>query len=157
MRKFFISFTAILIIVSCKKQHEGACSPVTPQSEANSINAYCNANGIAYTVDTNGIYYQVVNSGSGTKPDMSSTITVKYAGYLLNGQAVDTTHISTPFTNSLNQFIEGWQIAIPYIQEGGHIKMVIPSSLAYGCTGIQNIVPSNAPIYFDVILVGVTN
>ena len=157
MRRFLIAITIISLFISCKKQHDGACAPVTTVSEANSISAYCNANGIAYIVDTNGIYYQVVNPGSGTKPDMSSTITVKYAGYLLNGQAVDTTHTSTPFTNSLNQFIEGWQIAIPYIQQGGHIKMVVPSSLAYGCTGIQNIVPSNAPIYFDVILVSVTN
>ena len=157
MKKLLYSFVAILILVSCKKQHDNACSPASPKSEASSIAAYCNANGIAYTVDTNGIYYQVVNPGTGAKPDMSSTITVTYSGSLLNGQEIDTTHTLVPLTNPLNQFIEGWQIAIPYIQQGGHIKMVIPSSLAYGCTGIQNVVPSNAPLYYDVILLGVTH
>ena len=150
-------FSVIFISTSCKKQHSNVCMPDTPQSEAASIAAYCNANSIVYTVDSNGIYYKIIDPGSGEKPDINSTITVTYSSFLLNGQAVDTTHISSPFTNPLNQFIEGWQIAIPYIQQGGHIKMVIPSSLAYGCTGIQNIIPSNAPLYFDVLLSKVSN
>ena len=61
---------------------------------------------------------------------------------------------ATPVTATLNQFIEGWRIAIPYIQKGGHIKMIIPSSLAYGCTGNKSI-PPNAPLYYDVVLVNV--
>ncbi len=62
---------------------------------------------------------------------------------------------TTPVTVLLNQFIEGWRIAIPYLQKGGHMKMVVPSSLAYGCTGIPGTIPPNTPLYFDIVLVNV--
>jgi FKBP-type peptidyl-prolyl cis-trans isomerase len=157
MRKVFIFFAAILIFTSCKKQHDGSCAPATPASEAASMAAFCTTNNINYTVDSNGIYYQIIDRGSGSKAGMNSIITATYSTSLLNGQLVDTTHLTTPVTLPLSQFIEGWRIAIPYILEGGHIKMVIPSSLAYGCTGVQNLVPSNAPLYYDVLLLGVSN
>ena len=157
MKNIFTFCAAFLIFVACKKQHDGSCIPATPASESASMAAFCTANGINYTIDSNGIYYQVIDPGSGSKPNMNSVITVTYSTSLLNGQVIDTTHFTTPATLALNQFIEGWRIAIPYIQSGGHIKMVIPSSLAYGCTGVQNLVPSNAPLYYDVLLLNVSN
>jgi FKBP-type peptidyl-prolyl cis-trans isomerase len=41
------------------------------------------------------------------------------------------------------------------MQKGGHMKMVVPSSLAYGCTGIPGVIPPNTPLYFDIVLVNV--
>lgn len=155
MKKIFIFFAALLFFAACKKQHDGGCVPVTADSEAASMAAFCNANGINFTVDSNGIYYQVIDQGSGAKANLQSVITATYSTSLLNGQVIDTTHFVNPVTLPLNQFIEGWRIAVPYIQQGGHIKMIIPSSLSYGCTGIQNLVPSNAPLYYDVLLLDV--
>ena len=157
MKKFFTFCAAILIFISCKKQHDGSCVPVTPASESASMAAFSTANGINFTIDSNGIYYQIIDPGSGSKASMNSVITVTYSTSLLNGQVIDTTHFITPVSLPLNQFIEGWRIAIPYIQQGGHIKMVIPSALAYGCTGVQNLVPSNSPLYYDVLLLNVSN
>lgn len=157
MRTLFIFLSAALIFASCKKQHDGGCSPATPASEAASIVAFCTANNINYTVDGNGIYYQVIDPGSGSRAGMDSIITATYSTSLLNGQIIDTTHFTAPVTLPLNKFIEGWRIAIPYIQEGGRIKMIIPSALAYGCTGIQNLVPANAPLYYDVLLINVSH
>lgn len=157
MKKFILLCITPLLFIACKKQHDNNCLPEPAETEANNIAAYCNANGIAYTVDTNGIYYQVVDPGTGAKPNVNSKITVTYSTDLLTGEIIDTTHLTNPVSQPLSQFIEGWRIAIPYIQQGGHIKMVIPSSLAYGCTGIKNLVPPNAPLFYDVILVGVTN
>ena len=157
MKKVFICFVAVLIFAACKKQHSDSCAPRTPAEESASIAAFCSANGINYTTDSNGIYYQVIDPGSGSRASMDSVITVTYSTSLLNGQLIDTSHFNTPITLPLNQFVEGWRIAIPYIQEGGHIKMVTPSSLAYGCTGIQNLVPPNSPLYYDVLLLNVSN
>jgi FKBP-type peptidyl-prolyl cis-trans isomerase FkpA len=157
MKSFFTFFISALIFVACKKQNNDSCAPVPPSSEAASIAAFCTANGINAIADSNGIYYQVISPGSGAQPNLNSTITVTYSTSLLNGQIVDSTHFVTPFTLQLSKFIEGWQIAIPYIQEGGHIKMVIPSALAYGCVGVENLVPSNSPLYCDVLLMEVSN
>ena len=156
MKKISILFIGVLIFAACKKQHADSCAPATPEEESASIAAFCTANGINYTTDSNGIYYQIIDPGSGSRATMDSVITVTYSTSLLNGQLIDTSHFINPITLPLNQFVEGWRIAIPYIQEGGHIKMVTPSSLAYGCTGIQNVVPPNAPLYYDVLLINVS-
>ena len=104
-------------------------------------------------VDTNGIYYQIIDRGSGVTPNENSVITVTYTTATLDGNVIED-NTTNSVTLPLNQFIEGWRIAIPYIQKGGHIKMVIPSSLAYGCTGTDKVAP-NSPLYNDVVLLNV--
>lgn len=126
---------------------------IPPSAEADQIAAFCNARGINYTVDTNGIFYQVIDQGTGLRPDLNSSITVTYTTSMLDGNVIED-KISPPVTLPLSQFIEGWRIALPYIQKGGHIRMVIPSSLAYGCTGTNTVLP-NAPLYYDVVLINV--
>jgi FKBP-type peptidyl-prolyl cis-trans isomerase len=70
-----------------------------------------------------------------------------YTGTLLNGTQFDAGTISYP----LSQLILGWQIAVPKIGKGGRIKVVIPSSLAYGAQANGGI-PANSPLYFDIVL-----
>jgi FKBP-type peptidyl-prolyl cis-trans isomerase FkpA len=145
---------AALVLVSCKKNNDSGCSPVDPASEAGQMAAFCNANGIMYTVDSNGIYYQIIDQGAGSTPNLNSVVTVTYTTSTLDGTLIEDKS-TTPVTVPLNQFIEGWRIAIPYLQKGGHMKMVVPSALAYGCTGIAGIIPPNTPLYFDIVLVDV--
>jgi FKBP-type peptidyl-prolyl cis-trans isomerase FkpA len=145
---------AALVFVSCKKNNDSGCSPVDPASEAGQMAAFCNANGIMYTVDSNGIYYQIIDQGAGSTPNLNSVVTVTYTTSTLDGTLIEDKS-TTPVTVPLNQFIEGWRIAIPYLQKGGHMKMVVPSALAYGCTGIAGIIPPNTPLYFDIVLVNV--
>ncbi|MGB3162737.1 MAG: FKBP-type peptidyl-prolyl cis-trans isomerase [Chitinophagaceae bacterium] len=50
--------------------------------------------------------------------------------------------------------IPGFQIGLQLIQKGGVIKMIIPSSLAYGCSG-QGTIAGNSILFFEVELVDV--
>lgn len=146
----------LLLAVSafaCKKKNDVACMPVDPAVEASQLEAFCTTNNIIYTVDANGIYYQVLDLGSGIRPSDSSHITVTYTASTLDNKIIED-KTADPVTAQLSQFIEGWRIAIPYIQKGGHIKMVLPSALAYGCTGSDLVAP-NTPLYYDVVLVNV--
>ncbi|MGC8000340.1 FKBP-type peptidyl-prolyl cis-trans isomerase, partial [Salmonella enterica] len=54
----------------------------------------------------------------------------------------------------LNGLIEGWVIGIPLIKEGGSIRLLVPSALAYGCEG-RSVIPGNTPLFFEVTLVDV--
>lgn len=154
MRKvFFASFIASLLFVnnSCVKNE--VCKNKSVDSERASITGYASANGIAGTEHSSGVYYQVINPGSGATPTTSSTVTVKYTGKLLNGQVFDQ-QTTTPVSVSVSQVIDGWKIGLPLIQKGGVIKLIIPSSLGYGCTGFGT-VPSNSILYFEIELVDV--
>jgi FKBP-type peptidyl-prolyl cis-trans isomerase FkpA len=153
MRKLLILclVTVSLVTSSCMK-NDGGCRNKTVGSEEAAITAYATANGINATRHASGLYYQVINPGSGTTPTTSSTVTVKYVGKLLDGTIFDQNSIGVALP--LSNVIAGWQIGIPLIQKGGQIKLIIPSSLAYGCTG-QGPIPANAILYFDVTLVDV--
>ena len=154
MKKLIILLSTVLIFITCSKKNDNHCTPVTPDSESAEMTGFCNAQAITYTVDTNGIYYQVIDQGSGVTPNPGSVITVTYKGWTLDGNVVED-KTATPVTKRLNQFIEGWILALPYIQEGGRIKMILPSAFAYGCTGISGKVPPNSPLYYDIVLMKV--
>ena len=109
--------------------------------------AYCNKNGITYTIHPSGILYQIITPGDTTKPNLCTSLTMTYTGKLMTGIEFQ----SGTFTSPLSGLIVGWQIAVPLIGKGGKIKMVIPSSLAYGEEGRPGI-PSNAPLYFEMSL-----
>jgi FKBP-type peptidyl-prolyl cis-trans isomerase len=145
---------AALGLISCNKKNDAGCSPVSPQSEAAQMASFCQSKGISYTVDSNGIYYQIIEQGSGSTPNLNSIITITYTTSTLDGVVIEDKS-TTPVTLPLSQFIEGWRLAIPYMQKGGHMRMVVPSSLAYGCTGIAGVIAPNTPLYFDIVLVNV--
>jgi hypothetical protein len=115
--------------------------------------SFANTNGITYTTDSSGILYQIILSGNNNRPTLSSNVTIDYIGKLMNGTTFDSANnISLP----LNALIEGFKIGLPLIGIGGRIKLIIPSSLAYGCQGGGSI-PSNSPLYFDITLDNATN
>ena len=155
MKKMFILAIVPFLFIGCIKSTSSTtnCTNVTPAAEEAQIIAYFNANGITYIKDPSGIYYQILELGTLPHPTLSSTITTNYVGKLLNGVIVDQS--SAPFTSSLNQLIAGWQIGIQLIGKGGHIKMVVPSSLAYGCYGAPPTIAPNSLLYFDITLVNV--
>ena len=107
--------------------------------------AFCNNNGITYTIHPSGILYQIITPGDSAKPNLCTSLTMTYTGKLMTGIQFDKGTITYP----LKDLIIGWQIAVPLIGKGGKIKMVIPSSLAYGVEGRPGI-PSNAPLYFEM-------
>jgi len=71
---------------------------------------------------------------------------------LLDGTTFDQQTDASKTGWPLGSLIAGWQIGLPLIQKGGKIKLIVPSSLAYGCGGN---LPANSILYFDVHLVDV--
>ena len=148
----------ILVFFSGCAKKEMGCTSVSPQAEETQITAYASANGITAVKHSSGLYYQVIEGGTGTRPTVDSTVEVSYVGKLLNGKIFDQ---STSYKNKLGELIEGWQLGIPLIKEGGKIRLIVPSALAYGCnpvtdpyTGVD-LIPANSVLYFDVYLIDV--
>jgi len=144
-------YVAIFAGDGCVK--DAICTDKTIQSEQAEIVNYAAANGISATAHSSGLYYQITNAGSGPAPTSGSKVSIKYTGKLLNGTIFDS-QTSAPVSYSLNSLIKGFQTGLPLIQKGGTIKLIVPSSLGYGCNGFGS-VPGSAILYFEVELTDV--
>lgn len=100
---------------------------------------------------TDGIYYKTISKGDDkTHCNLSSTITVKYKGTMMNGIEFDKSEKGIEC--SLANVIRGWQIAIPYMTLGETAEFIIPFDLAYGDQGAGPI-PPYANLRFRVKLI----
>ena len=155
MKKFnlFLVFPLIVVICAgCNK--DKSCKPNPVAKEVDQIQAYASANGITATAHSSGLYYEIINMGSGPKANASSKISITYTGKYMNGKVFDEQLTPNVKLWDLNGLIQGWVIGVPLIGEGGHIKLIVPSSLAYGCAQYYDI-PGNSVLFFDIHLVDV--
>jgi FKBP-type peptidyl-prolyl cis-trans isomerase FkpA len=152
MRLINLVFSMILALAitgcSNKDKEEHRCT--TAAEDDTTMQNYISTNGITATKHTSGIYYQIIEPGSGATPTISSTVKANYTGKFTNNTAFDSGTASFPLTG----VIEGWQIGIPLIKQGGKIKLIIPPYLAYGCYDYRGI-PGNSVLVFDVELLEV--
>jgi FKBP-type peptidyl-prolyl cis-trans isomerases 1 len=132
---------------------DNRCNSKSVESEEAAIQAYAAANSINAVRHSSGLYYEVVNPGSGPTPTINSIVSARYVGKLTNGTIFDSQTVS-PVSFTLGNTILGWQLGIPLVQKGGTIKLIIPSSLGYGCTG-QGPIPADAILFFEVNVVDV--
>lgn len=148
-------FTAIvscfLLLTGCLK--DSSCKAKTVESEEAQMQSYAASIGMTATRHSTGVYYQILNQGSGPAPTFSSILSVRYTGKLLSAAIFDS-QTTNPVSFQLGQVIVGWQIGLSLIQKGGVIRLIIPSSLAYGCRA-NGTIPANSILYFDVELVDV--
>ncbi len=155
LKKFSLILVTLFTIVgfpSCLK--DKGCKLKSVDSEAPQILAYAAANGINPTRHSSGLYYEIISQGTGATANGNSKITITYTGKLMNGQVFDekTSPNATPW--ALNGLVQGWIVGIPLIQEGGHIKLLVPSSMGYGCEDYYSI-PGISVLFFDIHLVDV--
>lgn len=151
MKNYLLVSFFIVFLSGCSK-HETGCTPIEPKAEEPQIIAYAAKDTIHAVKHSSGIYYEIINPGSGASANVNSKIKISYTGKLLNETIFDQGSNENKDPWDLNSLIEGWQIGIPLIKKGGRIKLIIPSSYAYGCNGTDGI-PSNSVLFFDVSLI----
>lgn len=155
MMKHLQLVTAFVVIViaatGCLK--DNSCDPRSVESEEAAIQAYAAANSINAVRHPSGLYYEIINPGSGPVPTINSVVSARYVGKLTDGTVFDSQTVN-PVSFPLGNTILGWQLGIPLVQKGGTIKLIIPSALAYGCTG-QGPIPCNSILFFEVNVVDV--
>ena len=103
-----------------------------------------------------GLQYRILKEGTGKHPSLKDAVTVHYQGKLVNQKVFDSSYErNEPLTLHLNQVIKGWQEALPLMKEGAKWELVIPAKLAYGETGVSNVIPPNSTLIFEVELISV--
>lgn len=105
-----------------------------------------------------GLMYIMEDEGTGPKAQPGDTVSVHYAGYLLDGTKFDASYDrGQPIRFPLGQgmVIPGWEEGIALLGKGGKAKLVIPYQLAYGEAGRPPVIPPMATLVFDVELVDI--
>jgi FKBP-type peptidyl-prolyl cis-trans isomerase FkpA len=138
----------LLFLLGCSKDHGAA--------DEQKILDYLKANNLEATRDESGVYYIITKEGNeGEHPTVQSRVTVRYKGYLLNGNVFDQTIGNEVRTFGLFNVIQGWQIGIPLMTRGSEATLFIPSSLGYGDSSRSGI-PANSVLIFEVKLIDFT-
>ena len=100
-------------------------------------------------------YRRLSGDGTGPKPTVEDTVTVHYAGRLLDGTQFDSSYDrGEPATFPLGRLVKAWQLAIPQMAVGDTIELYAPADLAYGPVG-KGPIPGNATLVFKVELLGI--
>ena len=131
------------------------------------IKKYIADNKLNVTKTDSGLYFVITKQGTGANIANGDTAVVNYAGRLLyTGKVFDTNikeeavkaklqHIEMRpfqpirFPVGQHQVIAGWDQGLLLLNKGAKATLVIPSALAYGERGYQEI-PGNAPLVFDI-------
>jgi FKBP-type peptidyl-prolyl cis-trans isomerase FkpA len=127
------------------------------ERDENLIKAFLERNNLNATRDISGVYYIIDKAGTGKEINIQSTVYPYYTGRLLDGTEFDSNTTDTAVNFSLNGgVIAGWQKALPLIKEGGKMRILIPSGLAYGANA-QSTIKMNAVLDFDIEVRKVVN
>ena len=105
-----------------------------------------------------GLIYLITKKGTGRQHKAGDTVILNYTGTLTNGVKFDSSHDrNEPFEFELGagRVIKGWDEGVAKLHVGDHAILVIPGKLAYGPTGISNVIPPDATLLFVIEVVDV--
>ena len=103
-----------------------------------------------------GVHYIVVKAGTGIRPTAKDSIVINAIGLFPDGTVFeDTFQKKKTITTLTNALIPGLNETVQLMPQGSVWRIFIPSALAYGPAGLQNVIPPNTALVFDITLMEV--
>ena len=157
--RILIFFLVFISTFSCADENVVVTRTKQEQLELDltRIQGYINENNLTgFSSTDKGLYYKIMETGNTTFPANGDTLSVEYIGELLDGSEFDRSNTDQPFEFILGQgqVIEGWEIGLSKIDEGGSGILIIPSVLGYG-SAITSSIPENSVLIFRIDLIDI--
>lgn len=151
---YFICLIGLLTILqSCKKEYESIES-----IDDRNIQQYITKNGLAMVKDPSGFYYQIISQGAGAPLKNQDSVFFTF-GYMSLSGSVYTKETVNSNTGTYVGYLsnkystvfpsDAFRIMMSKVNRGGAFKIILPSSLAFGRNGHNNI-PGNEVLVSDV-------
>jgi FKBP-type peptidyl-prolyl cis-trans isomerase len=100
-----------------------------------------------------GVHYIVVKTGTGVRPAATDTVVLNAIGMFPDGTVFeDTYQKKQAITTLTGSLIPGLNETVQLMPEGSVWRIFIPSVLAYGSAGLQDMIPPYAALVFDINL-----
>ena len=99
-----------------------------------------------------------IETGTGSAVKTGDKVTVHYTGMLEDGTVFDSSYDkgrTFTFTVGQGRVIPGWEIGIEGMKKEGKRRLVIPSELGYGESGVRGMIPANTVIIFEIELIDI--
>jgi len=128
------------------------------QQEKSLLRDYIRITNTTAKPTASGLYYIEQKAGTGKKAEIGKTLVVDYTGTTIDGKIFDSSlQKGRPisFVLGRGQVINGWEEGFQLMREGGKARLIIPSELAYGKDGLNNIILPYSTLVFDVELLEV--
>jgi FKBP-type peptidyl-prolyl cis-trans isomerase FklB len=105
-----------------------------------------------------GLQYRILSSGpsAGAHPTPLDTVKVDYRGSFIDGRVFDSSYQrGEPVVTTLNRVMAGWTELLQLMRIGDKWQAFVPSYLAYGEFGLQNVVGPNVTLIFEIELLAI--
>lgn len=129
------------------------------QQQVQTIEQQLQQQNIAFEKTPDDIIYVMEQKGTGAAVKQGDRVKVHYTLKTLDGNKLESSRDrGEPFTFTIGagEVIPGWDKALTLFNVGGKGTIYLPSSLAYGEQGSQNI-PPNTPLVFEIEVVEVVD
>jgi len=101
----------------------------------------------------NGVHYIVIKAGTGIRPMAHDTIEINAIGVFPDGTVFENTYQTKQVITTVpGSMIPGLNEAVQLMPEGSTWRIFIPSALAYGVAGLENMIPGNMALVYDINL-----
>lgn len=173
-RFLFILFGILLLMAGCRDEPKTARTTShfrflddtlvrynkgIMKTEEQEIEDFLARYGWQMTRTETGLRYVIYFKGEGDKMETGKKIKMNYSVKLLNGRPLYASKTSGP-----KEFIAGKSDAEPglnelalYLRKGDKVKAILPSHLAFGLLGDQNMIPPGATLVYDIEVTGVSS
>ena len=137
------------------------------------IDAYLAKNKIDAQTTESGMRYEILEEGTGPKPEVGDMVSVNYTGNVLEGGYFDTSveekakevglynegrdYNPYEFMLGIGGVIHGWDEGIALLNQGTKARLYIPSPMAYGDQQRSEVIVANSILEFEVELVAVNS
>ena len=107
-------------------------------------------------VTGSGLQYEVLREGDGASPGTGQRAVVHYRGTLPDGTEFDSSYgDGRPASFDMDRVVTGFSEALGLMKVGGHMRVVIPSGIAYGEEGNPPVIGPNQVLIFEIELLGI--
>jgi len=107
-----------------------------------------------------GVMIKDLKVGLGHEAKSGQVATIHFTGWVDNGGVLGEAFIDSRDQGQAVSFVIGtdkvmpaWNVGVVGMKPGGKRQLLIPSSMGYGARSIEDVVPANAELVFNIELV----